>query len=436
MFGNRIEIRFSLKTLTATHVGTGEFKDMPRRDGTNEAGQYAAIVRDEAFLPYLPSTSLKGVLRRLAEETFPKDPGFDALFGTIKHSVGAGSGAMGLLLVHAGRCAGTLPDTAAMPYGQSGGKSDGLGKGAFIAARTAIDAASGVADDHKLFFQEMLPPGVSFNASMTVLEFGPGHAKAVALLKNLLRLAMRDGLSIGKSQADGQGHLQVAAVSMRTMELNADGELKQVSEDRLSAAASGEFVRSAAIAPVRVRLRCAMPFAVIDSSVKGEGREKAMEQGTVQLSAQKLRAGMPLINGSSIAGVLRSRADWLGRIMQLRGEMQAGSDPVRELFGDTGWKGILDIRHLMVSEAREEKITSLKIDRFTGAPVFGALFTTAAFTGTRLSFELRLHPRAGKPVNGDAEKLFHRLAADINANGLQLGHGTNKGFGWFEPEEG
>lgn len=433
MFGDRIEVSLTLKTRTSLHVGTGEFKPMASRAGTNDSGSYAAIVRDHRGLPYLPPTSLKGVIRRLAEELLSDNPSVDDLFGTIKDKKKDKSkakadnpGQMGKLLFRGGHCKGDLPKTEAMPFA-----SAELGKGAYIAARTAINGARGVADDHKLFSQEMVPPGVSFSLGLTLLDFGTGNDAVLDDLRRVLAVAVRDGLSLGKSQADGQGQLAVSDVQLRHLKLSDDGSLKEIKKETVTAAAK-DVVRPRTIERHDFALQCDMPFAVVDSSVKGAGREQAKESGTVQVAAQKLRDGMPLLHGSSIAGVLRSRAVWLSRLMVLKGELSEYNFAVEELFGTTNWKALVEIRDLKVSDAKEEKITSLKVDRFTGAPVFGALYTTAAFTGVQLSFSLVLNSRPAHEISDAAKAVFARLLKDVQTNGLELGHGTNKGFGWFK----
>lgn len=425
MFTDRIEVSLTLKTMTSLHVGTGEFKPMATREGTNDAGRYAAIVRDHRGLPYIPATSIKGVMRRLAEDTLDDAAVIDDLFGTIKGAA-TGSGKMGKLLFRAGLCKGDLPKTDAMPFA-----GECTGKGSYIAARTAIDGAAGVAEDHKLFMQEMVPPGVSFSLSLTLLEFGARNEGLLKTLIVLLSVAVRDGLSLGKSQADGQGQVAVLDVQVRHLRLSPEGSLREAGKETIRAAAA-DVVGQRTVEKHAFSLECSMPFAVVDSSVKGAGREQAKESGSVQVAAQKLRAGMPLVHGSSIAGVLRSRAVWLSRLMVLKGELSEDNTSVEELFGTTSWKALVEIKDLKVSEAKEEKITSLKVDRFTGAPVFGALYTTAAFTGVRLSFSLVLKSRPPHALSQAARAVFTRLVKDVQANGLELGHGTNKGFGWFK----
>jgi hypothetical protein len=85
------------------------------------------------------------------------------------------------------------------------------------------------------------------------------------------------------------------------------------------------------------------------------------------------------------------------------------------------------------SDAKEYEITSVKLDHFSGAPIDKALFTTRAVTGAQLSLNLALRDRGGHGTPGEKDKkLFKELVKDIEDNGLMLGHGTSKGFGWFE----
>ena len=433
MFGNRVEIECSLKTLTPMHVGTGAIGQANGPAGTNEPINYALIARDKDDMPYILAPSLKGVLRRLAEQYFPSDPAFGALFGMAKNTK-SDQGAMGQLLVHAGRFVGPPPDLSSMPYAKSNPEL----KAAYIAARTSIDAETGVAEDHKLFFQEMVPSGMAFRTPMTFLEFGQFSTDARNLLENLLQIAMRDGLFIGKNQADGQGQLALTDVTLREMVLGKNGALAEKSRKQLTAARIDEFKAQLSQQKEVFRLLSEAPFAIVDSSIKGEGREVAKQEGTVQVSAQRRADGQPLVHGSSISGVLRTRADWLYQLAKKRQAPWVNDDPspIEELFGAPDFKALLEIRNLKVDNAREEKTTSLKVDRFAGGSVFGALYTTAAFTGTTITFELHLQCRGKLKASKAAAELFKLLVEDVRANGLQLGHGTNKGFGWFKQVEG
>jgi len=88
------------------------------------------------------------------------------------------------------------------------------------------------------------------------------------------------------------------------------------------------------------------------------------------------------------------------------------------------------------SNAKKYDITSVKLDHFSGAPIDKALFTTHAVVGTRLELALALRDRGGAATPRTADRaLFNKLQSDIKKNGLMLGYGSGKGFGWFEPRK-
>lgn len=420
MFADRWEYTFELKASSAFHFGTGEFEPLPNPERSNAPkGQFASIVRDHAGQPYLPPTTLKGALRALSERKGGGTAGkaLDALFGTIKSRTGGG---MGLLVVR-GASASGCPDVAAMPYAGALGRAAG-----FLAARTAIDGASGTAGDHLLFHQEMAPAGVTFPIRLLLLDHGPESARARAELENVLSIVARDGLSMGKSQADGQGEFRVSgSIRVARLELTTDGALARRELEPVGTA------KEAGDGSKPFRLRCRGPFLVVDSSRKGSGED------SIQVNYQADADGRALLLGSSLAGALRSRAEWLWELAALRGTAETGDgDPIAWLFGDTGRKAQLAIGGLRIAGGSKEQLTSLKIDRFSGAPIHGALFKTEAWSGVTLEFSLGLARRGRHASHKGGEQLFGLLCDDIRTGGLKLGHGANKGFGWFEPARG
>lgn len=488
----RYEIAGRLVTLAPLHVGSGLFDKRATvtgrapsggQDGAQHPPQVALIVRDEKKNPYLPSTTLKGLLRRLAEG----DAGWSredvvALFGEIKGEgqEGEGQGRMGALTVRGAVREGTGPDASAAPFTGGNVEPDDLGRGVFVAARTRIDPASGTARDGNLFFQEMVAPGSAF-AFRCLVEVRGTDAAAVAelrtrkLLELLRRLTAEDGHAVGKGQADGFGRLRLDPATVRI-----DRRLLDASGDFTAVDASALWAETAATATddgsVVLDLVCDGPFAVIDASRKADrktvndappekARSKAERRGGVpqlqaQLQAQRLAERLPLILGSSLSGALRARARWLeardrlrtskpdkevdpgGKVVSTAGEIVDLSS-VERLFGVTGFRGLVSVARLEVREAEPWAVTSVKLDRFSGAPVDNALFTTATFLGVRISLALRLDRQDAvfegtkQNILQDADRtLFKALIADIRKHGIELGHGGNKGFGWFTVEGG
>jgi hypothetical protein len=150
MFDARYQVKFELELLAPLHVGTGEREVIPGVGGrdTNDKPEVTLIARDHENKPFLPSSSIKGLLRRICEET--NKAFVDVLFGAIKKD---DTGAMGAVLARGGTLVAAPPAAGAYPYGRTA--AGDLGPGVFVAARTAVDPRAGTAADHRLYFQEM-----------------------------------------------------------------------------------------------------------------------------------------------------------------------------------------------------------------------------------------------------------------------------------------
>jgi CRISPR/Cas system CSM-associated protein Csm3 (group 7 of RAMP superfamily) len=437
-FGTRMRVDFTapLKTLSPLHVGTGLFAQHPSvlgKDG-GEKPQVALLQRDDKKFPLIPSTSIKGMLRRLAEEIWGKDAGeVKALFGEISHTA-AQTGSQGLLTVFMAQRSGAVPCASAMPYFI---KDD---PGVFVAARTAIDPVSGTAADNKLFFQEMVAPGSLFTLRCRLDTYRqrkdslPPETLIEAVLRILSALSHHHGVAVGKGQADGLGRLQLQKDDLQVNQflINDDG-------DFTSKPLSVKFPQPTdrdVVSRVTLCLFCEGPFVIIDSS---HDRRKVQDStdNVPHIRSQRQNDKLPLILGTSLSGALRARALWLDRLALLNNgndsaSIESGSGVVERLFGSLDQRSLISIADLTVEEASPMQQTSVKLDRFSAAPIDGALFSTQGFAGVRLSVTLTLENRGGdNNERVENEDTFKRLIQDLCAEGLELGHGSNKGFGWF-----
>lgn len=454
----RYDITGTFTTHAPLHVGNGEerFVDTVRgkdaTSGSNTRPGVAAIVRDAADRPYIPATALKGLFRRLGEEAygFGTQPVND-LFGTIKQD---DKGHMGAILFR-GASMETAPDASQLPYVQNAsgaGPTSNLGPGVFVSARTGIDPATGTADKHKLFFQEMVMEGTAFPLRL-VLETREDESVACDLLHKIIPILDRlaeEGAALGKNTADGFGQIQLDKCSVKISKSALvhglgleNSDVSFIWEKRAKATWNAPHWHA------DKNLCCEGPFMVVDSS---QTRKQSGDDHTPQLVAQRVRQNLPLLLGSSISGVLRARARWLTKLATHRAERPASDpdpagflfglnddpaslSPVQRLFGVTGFKGMLAIDKLKIAEAEPWDVTSVKLDRFSGGPIDNALFTSATFVGTNIRFTLALRERGALSATDEDIALAESLAQDITDNGLMLGHGTNKGFGWFEAME-
>ena len=219
---------------------------------------------------------------------------------------------------------------------------------------------------------------------------------------------------------------------------------------------------------VRLSLTCDGPYLSRDPWKTGQDRS---ERNVIQLA----RTGnAPELLPTSIAGALRQRAAWLWwqdnpnaevaddrdtplrtRWLQERRKggpnapeterhMVGGLRPVERLFGVPGWRGLVRVRAVEHLGAEGEiELASVALDRFSMAPVQGALFSIRASLKPRFAVTLEVEERVLEieerlsfPNDGDKD-LLNRLWTDLTTEGerLLLGFGTSKGFGWFAVEK-
>ncbi|WP_254434844.1 RAMP superfamily CRISPR-associated protein [Magnetospirillum sp. UT-4] len=185
-----------------------------------------------------------------------------------------------------------------------------------------------------------------------------------------------------------------------------------------------------------LRLSCRGPYLSLDSSTRQRGRVRQEGDDPIPLSPLLDRQGRPVLAGSALTGALRERAAWLEAIEtgavddrdKVYGSGGKTLTATERLFGVNGFRGVLGIEAITCLKAGERvEITTVALDQFSMAPLDGALFTTQAFAGCAYRVGLRLDRRG----NDDDRAFLARLLDDIKDDGLMLGHGVNKGFGWF-----
>jgi CRISPR/Cas system CSM-associated protein Csm3 (group 7 of RAMP superfamily) len=482
VFSDRWIVTGRLVVVSPLHVGTGDttrYAHVKGKDGEGgNAGtpEVARIARGDGGRPIIPASTLKGLLRRIAE-TIPSVE-VASLFGEIKDD---GSGAMGRLLPRTAT-ANALADASKMPYANESADGKPIGRGVFVAARTSVDAVTGAAAKNKLFFLETVAAGAEFNLELVLLAHASATVDPGSLIAGLMQtldcLCVSEGMPVGRGGRAGGGRIRLVKDSVEVLfrELNDQGDLVERDETKQHWPAK-TMGRSASVQDLSsIRLRCDGPFLVADSSWDPEAErrrqgENADMSGVAQLVGQKVADRFPLLLGDSVMGALRARARWLWARHKLTtgasDEQLAGVDrpafdnsfhvrqrseirtltPVERLFGAAGFKGLLEIVELSIADPdsiEEIDLTSVKLDRFSGAPFDNALFKTQAFLGVTVDLRLGLVTRAGasnpsgaKPCRivpcADDTELAEKLIADIESNGLMLGHGVNKGFGWFLP---
>lgn len=423
MHKNHVELTGRLTVLSPLHLGNGqrgarEGLTVRTEQGKDEPVALNEIQRDGRGLPYLPGTSLKGALRARLTDALGKE-----LFGRVNDNARE-DGVMGRLWIYGAIHQITGPAAGLPHHGVAGGEDS------FVAARTRIDRASGTADDHKLFHAEMVPPGTIFAFHARWLTNATGaelNAELADVATALAPLTDADGVALGCGGRQGQGRVHLTEVTATLVPW--DGEPEAITLPTVAWTPPDERRR--------LRLTGDGPYMILDSARRPAKTDGAAEDANV-LHPLLDGAGHPALPGSTLLGALRARAAWLDGGADDRDRVYAPQEALtatEQLFGVTGWRGLLGVDSIRVVDPGVKQIfTSVKLDRFSAAPIDGGLFAVEAFVDPVFEATLSLTPR-GDGIPQDARDLFNRLMQDVQDMGLTLGHGAARGFGWFGVED-
>lgn len=422
---DRLHFTMKLKLASDLHIGTGERERLsadqtkqPANDADAAPPEVALVARGFDGKPIIPATAIKSALRReLRDEALS-----NRLFGSIKSAGGTGN--VGCIWLEAASWKSSPSDCPDLPHWCGGNRQ------AFIQTHVAIDRKSRTALGQKLYCVERVPAGTVFELSGEILATDSEARDHLERISSLLS----HGILLGADERHGAGKVVLEGVPVYVRHWFDAASAERVSDGAKSFQWNSKAATRTA-APA-IRLECLGPYVSLDNT-KLEGNLRG---------AARRAPNQPTLSPASLLGVLRTRCAWLSwTIADLTAR---GDDPFRDaisrdnigeltsterLFGVNGWRGLVRLVSLALEGVPARPYTSVAIDRFTQGPLDEALYSTEIFVGNRLSFALELEQRAGFPTTED-HKLFGALVADVRARGLMLGHGTNKGFGWFEPQ--
>lgn len=463
MFARRVVIEGTLAVLSPLHVGSGDCDDDPAIDlsdedrerlgfGANERPESARVVRDVNGRPYIPGTSLKGVLRAAAQAAGYEKPLIEALFGDIKHT-DTERGVMGALTIFGAELERPVSASGRPAFEK---KNERIASSLALSARTAIEDGRGVVDEHKLFYAEEVVPGTTFRfracyqpPSATGLAEGREQAIGDLLCQLLALMASDDGIALGRGTADGAGRVHVGDWKLTHEKVDETGVFARDPDPpyRIEIGADSAITRPGHW--VELTLSGEGPFFVDDwwyarqQTKKKQGkpardRDKAEQEPQLAALREARPGNRPILPGTSLMGVLRARAEWLEKLMDANGEWPISGDGptlAERLFGTTDRRARLVLDKLELADGAASMLaTSVRLDRFSGAPIDGALFSVDCFVDPVFHATLRLVPESDPSVHRAVDSLFQSLLRDVETNGLMLGHAGNRGFGWFTVE--
>jgi len=384
--------------------------------GGNDDAADIALLRDHEEKPLLPGTSLAGALRSHLADVCggygsPEHDDVARLFGVAKRKGGeeGDPGYQSPVIVFDSRAMET-PDTEIR---------DGV----------AIDSGKGTAEKHKKFDAELLAPGTRFPLRVDlVLEQRHGSGDdLISLLATALEGLSDGSISLGTRRSRGLGHVSVQSWKAHRFDLDSqDGWMRWLATD-----------------PEDPLATCGEPWRV--EKLAGDHRRRFVADLALQLDGPILigapsatgpdvghltSGGESILSGTSLAGALRNRALRIARAVR----NSEGDQWVDRLFGPRfeGTSGAsveprasrLRVSESAMKDAARLQTVRIAIDRFTNAPVDGALLEEeASYCGT---MNVRLEIR--NPNKGEAG-LILLVLKDLLTGDLPLGGTVGAGRG-------
>lgn len=461
LYAYRYLARIILQAETPLAVGSGK----------NNILTDAMVMRDVNGLPFIPGTSIAGVLRHAVDEI--NADYVNEIFGFQGKENDGGLGSR-------------LICTSARMIGKDGSVLDGLQNVDFnvefysafknlpIRQHVRIND-KGAAGDGGKFDEEVVYKGTRFCFDIEL--FGEDEKDVIFFKEELLPRMRQHTFRLGGGTRGGFGEMSILSYQCRTINLADGDDLKAYLQK--SSSLNGEFQWDCDDKLTDQKITdgwttYTMTLTPEDFFLFGSGfgdgdadmtpvREKVVtwnSNGKGQLSKQYY-----LLPASSIKGAIAHRVayhynrltgifadDFINDRKNKEGKTMsdyvgANNTAVRLLFGSEGKGDTKKIRgnvifsdlYIEASGAQDKILNHVAIDRFTGGAIDGALFSekTVYGKGTHLKMELLVNETGVKKM-AENDTVYTNIMSALSAalndlrNGmLPLGGGVNRGNGIF-----
>lgn len=420
----RVMAKGTLRLTSAAHFGNGNTRTEERKDNNAKPGETYTVMEllsDPIHdTPILPGATIAGGLRHyLTQRTVgyrKKDEDADSIMKILfGEALDEDKGNQSRLIIH----------DAYTEYGRRSTR-DGV----------AINSKTRTAKDGKLFKLDVWEAGAKFDVCIELVLHDGDDIKAYKQAFATLLKALQDGeIPMGARKNRGYGQCVVDSWAIYEYDLRTiTGFLGWVNND-LSHATPQFIEGHASYIDNRQRVVLSATFELCDSLMIRQYPPPKDDPNAQQDPTRHLTDAFnnPLLTGTSIAGALRARAE---KILNTIGKP---TSIIHKMFGDDGKdeydKKVRDIKasRLIVKEGAIQNgnmdyiQTRVKIDRFTGGVIQGALINEQplfAEDKTRVTIELEL--RNPKP---EEIGLLLLLLKDLWTEDLPLGGESSIGRG-------
>ena len=445
----RLLSRITLEALSPLVIGSGN----------KNIKTDSVVAKDVNELPYIPATTLAGLIRHsLPEEEQRKWMGYQ----TKEES-----------------CGSQLILSEAKILSENGKPIDGLSNKEDAVKQLCHQLPirqhvrinhQGVAEKNGKFDEEIVPKGMRFCFEMELISEEDDNE----IMDKILSTIQSNGFRIGSGSRSGFGQISIISILHKKLNISTPEDLKLY----LSKSSSLENIWEG-FEPYTLAENTNTDYISYELTLQptdfmffGAGfgnecsdmtfvREPVIQWGNDGRASIIEKEKVILIPGSSVKGALAHRTAYHYNKLkgcfadgksadELQDHVGKNNKAVRLLFGSEGDKRgkdkkrgnilISDVTQTQTEELEKKVINHVKIDRFTGGAVTGALFSEEVLytPGTSFKLELLLYKAAiteDKKDKEDKEKIlkaFETALTDLCKGYLPLGGGVNRGNGTFK----
>mgnify|MGYP001009541517 FL=1 len=451
----RLLSRINLEALSPLVIGSGN----------KNIKTDTVVAKDVNELPYIPATTLAGLIRHsLPEEEQRRWMGYQ----TKEESYGSQ-----LILSEA-----KILSEDGKPIDGLSNKEDAVKLLCYqlpIRQHVRINH-QGVAEKNGKFDEEIVPKGMRFCFEMELMSEEDDNE----IMDKILSTIQSNGFRIGSGSRSGFGQISIVSILHKKLDLSTPEDLKLY----LSKSSSLENIwkgfepYTPAVNTNTDYISYELTLQPTDFMFFGAGfgnecsdmtfvREPVIQWDNDDRASIIEKEKVVLIPGSSVKGALAHRTAY--HYNKLKGCFADGksaeelqehvgkqNDAVKLLFGSEGDKRgkdkkrgnilISDVIQIQTKELEKKVLNHVKIDRFTGGAVTGALFSEEVLYAPKVSFTLEIlldkaaitelkENKEDKENNVDKNKAleaFETALTDLCKGYLPLGGGVNRGNGTFK----
>lgn len=337
MLKGKIIAKGKIKLLSPAMIGSGE----------SEASDMD-VLRDENDIPYIPATSFAGVLRHITMTNLPQyREKLEEFWGP--------------------------PGESENPKQSSIFISDMLPEGnpkLDIRDGVRINRKTQTAEEGAKFDYEIIDRGAVFNFSFEINLNGENDDFKKSMLSTIIKLLQEQRIRIGGRTNNGFGKIKLEDIKIHEFDFTNRSHVlnwfKFIKEKKLENPTDFNYP----FLEFRSKdFSIEASFVIKNSLIVRDYNINPNEPDVVHICSDKI----PILPGSSLKGAIRARAE---RIVNTLGK---SNQIIKELFGDVDTneknkqKGKIIIEEAIIRGYPMETQTRIKIDRFTGGTIEGAL---------------------------------------------------------------